>query len=238
MSGEKALDVRSRILFIYPNGEGVYGRLSSVLEKFEIIKENNPSKATEFFLHNDVDLVLLGHTKYSPCLALLDFFKSAKPSIPVIIMTDCGSERLAVTVFRHGARDYFRKPFIVKELKKSIESALKMRENQEFKNSNSICRALRYINENYTKPLRLSQVAMEAGMSLSNFERTFKREMGITFSRFVNKLRISKATKMLKGNSLSMSEIAFDSGFTNQYHFTRMFKKIMNIPPIVYRKSL
>jgi len=183
--------------------------------------------------------VLLDHTTDVPCLELLDFFKLAKPSVPVITIVDRGSEELAVTVFRHGARDYFRKPFPLRELKNSIESALGPKASQgELRNGNPIFRSLRYIDQHFTERLRVSQAARETGMSLSSFERAFKRETGVTFSRYVNKLRISKAQKMLKDNNLSMNQIAFDCGFTNQYHFTRMFKKIMRTPPKSYRRYL
>jgi transcriptional regulator GlxA family with amidase domain len=74
-------------------------------------------------------------------------------------------------------------------------------------------------------------------MSLSCFERAFKREVGITFNKYVNSLRISKARQLLHENNKSMSEIAFACGYTNQYHFTRTFKRLMNMPPRSFRKS-
>jgi len=75
-------------------------------------------------------------------------------------------------------------------------------------------------------------------MSISCFQRAFKREVGITFNKYVNSIRISKARHLLHDNHKSMSEIAFACGFTNQYHFTRTFKKLMNTPPRTFRKSL
>jgi AraC-like DNA-binding protein len=72
----------------------------------------------------------------------------------------------------------------------------------------------RYIYEHYAEKLRPSLTAWEIGMSLSGLEKAFKKENGITFPRYVNRLRISKAIKLLKGYSLPMSDIAFDCGFT------------------------
>ena len=74
-------------------------------------------------------------------------------------------------------------------------------------------------------------------MSVSCFQRAFKQEVGITFNKYVNSLRISKARRLLHENHKSMSEIAFACGYTNQYHFTRTFKKLMNTPPRSFRKS-
>jgi transcriptional regulator GlxA family with amidase domain len=75
-------------------------------------------------------------------------------------------------------------------------------------------------------------------MSVSCFARTFRREMEETFVPYVNKLRVAKAIRFLEESDLSMSEIAFECGFTNQYHFTRIFKRITRMPPRECRKYL
>jgi transcriptional regulator GlxA family with amidase domain len=75
-------------------------------------------------------------------------------------------------------------------------------------------------------------------MSVSCFSRTFRREMEETFVPYVNKLRVAKAIRHLEESNLSMSEIAFECGFTNQYHFTRVFKKLARMPPREFRRHL
>ncbi len=242
MTPSQALDEKHQILLVDPSARQYNKSLAASLKGCRIIVRTERSKSCEYFLHNEIDLVLLDHSGDNSCSELLRFFRSVKPSVPVIILTDCGSEELAVTVFRLGARDYFRKPPIMPALRKSILNALGVRESSEEeeleKPWNGLFRAVRYINERYTSQITLSEIAREAGMSISCFERTFKREMGITFTMYVNRLRISKAIKMLRDNGLSMSDIAFACGFTNQFHFTRMFKRIMKASPRVYKKSL
>ncbi|MEK6699720.1 MAG: helix-turn-helix domain-containing protein [Nitrospirota bacterium] len=101
-----------------------------------------------------------------------------------------------------------------------------------------LCRALRYIDKNYTKPrLTLTQVTKEAGMSISCFERTFKEWIGVTFKTFVNKLRVARAMEMLREGGFSMSEIAHACGFSSQFYFARVFKKITTITPREFRKA-
>jgi transcriptional regulator GlxA family with amidase domain len=97
---------------------------------------------------------------------------------------------------------------------------------------------VQYVHENYNEQITLPRIAKEAGMSISCFERTFKKYMSSTFTIYVNRLRIARATEMLRNERLSTSEIAFECGFTNQYHFNRMFNKIMKTCPRNYRKSL
>jgi len=246
MSSPNALEGKHRILLIDSDAGQYHRGLVSSLRDCSVIVESDQDKACEFFLRNDIDLVLLDHSGDDSCTELLQFFKYVKPAVPVIIVTHCGSEELAVTVFRLGAKDYFKKPLVMHELKKCIRTALGIDHVTEGLKKgkdpqspwNSIFRAIRYINENYTSRIKLSEIAKEAGKSISCFERTFKKETGITFTMYVNRLRISMAIKMLREDGLSMSDIAFACGFTNQFHFTRMFKKIMNVSPMAYKKSL
>jgi len=239
------LEGKHRILLIDSDAGRYRKGLVSSLRDCSIIVETDHEKACEFFLRNDIDLVLLDHFGDISCTELLQFFKYVKPAVPVIIVTHRGSEELAVTVFRLGAKDYFKKPLVMCELKRSIMSVLginhltgELRGKDPRSPWNSILMAIRYINENYTSRIKLSEIAKVAGKSISCFERTFKKETGITFTMYINRLRISKAIKMLREDGLSMSDIAFACGFTNQFHFTRMFKKIMNVSPMAYKKSL
>jgi AraC-like DNA-binding protein len=234
-------DSRSQyqLLLIDPDYRAYWHRLRTHLSKWQIILEPDPQKATDFFFHHNVEIVLLGHTKNFSCLRWLDFFKYVKPSIPVIVLTDAGSEEFALSVFRKDAWDYFKKPFKIEEIKMSMEAALgSKKKNGSSMKSERISRAIRYISENFPTQLRLSQIAQESAMSLSCFERTFKKEMGTTYTKFLNKFRISRAAKMLEQQELSITEIAFACGFTNPYHFTRMFNRVMAVSPRTYRKSL
>jgi len=185
--------------------------------------------------------VLLGHCGDLCCTELLRYFKAVKPSIPVFIITDNGCKSLAVTLFRDGARDYFSKSIDLSLLEGRIKEVLALKEGKErrfHQGINGFERAISYINNNYTKPLKLSGVARKAGMSISNFEKTFKLKMKMTFVTYVNRLRIHKAMNMLNNDELAMSDIAFACGFSNQYHFTRTFKKNAKVAPTVFKKSL
>ncbi len=232
-------EFHNSLLLVDPGYRAYQKTLLTAFKDWKITLKPDPREATNFFFHNEVNLVLLGHSAESPCLDLLNFFKSVKPSVPVIVLTDCGSEELVVSVFRNGASDYFRKPFPPEELKRSIETAFRTKKQiEKYPPGEGIFKAIRYIQENFATHLRLSQIARESAMSLSSFERTFKKEMGTTYSKFLNRFRISKAARMLQESNLSINEVAFACGFTNPYHFSRMFRRIMQVSPRNYRKSL
>lgn len=227
-----------KILLIDPDAEPYYEQITSTLTGCEIILSPDHYKACEFYFHNEVDLVLLDHNKRVSCFELIRFFKSLNPLIPVIVMTANGSEDLATKVFRVGARDYLKKPFAVSEFIERIKSALGIINPKINRRTNNIGRAVYCIHKYYNTKIKLPHIAREAGMSISCFERKFKEEKGVTFNKYVNELRISRAKDILREDGLSMNDVAFACGFTNQFHFTRTFKKIAQIAPMDYRKSV
>jgi YesN/AraC family two-component response regulator len=187
-------------------------------------------------------VAVISNVHEASCLNLLNFFKSVKPLVNVIIVTQNGSEDFAVAAFREGATDYFSAPFDGKDLEKRIRCLLS---SEEVKNRrmadyglDNFRDAVNYISDHYCSKIELACMANIAGMSVSCFQRAFKKRMGINFTAYVNNLRISRAKKMLENYNLSIGEIAYSNGFSNQYHFTRTFKKITNISPRLYRNSL
>lgn len=231
------------ILLVDPETNGYLSELLLSLDNFQIIVKNNHKDAFEFFIYNhfEISIVLLHHMPDFSCLDLLRYMKLVEPSIPVIVLTDHGSEEIAASIFRIGANDYLKKSSSLHELHSSIDKLLTHNNNSSYcqkANIHSLYKAIAYINNNYCRNIRLSNVSREAGMSISCFERTFKKNVGMNFSTYINKLRITKAVRMLKETNYSICEIAFACGFTNQFHFSRTFRKIMAISPRIYKKNL
>ncbi|MBI5740882.1 MAG: response regulator transcription factor [Nitrospirae bacterium] len=230
--------LRKRILIIDSFADGYHERLGSSLTGCEIIAIPDYHEAGEFFFHNGSDLILLNYDDDASCFRMLRFIRSLNPLMPVIITASNGSEDLAVKVFRHGVKDYLKKPFETAELIASIKGAFGIMTPINNRRSDNIGRAVYCIHKYYNTKIRLSSIAREAGMSVSCFEKRFKKEKGVTFKRYVNELRISRAKDILKEDGLSMNDVAFACGFTNQFHFTRMFNKIAHVTPTAFKKSL
>jgi YesN/AraC family two-component response regulator len=231
-----------KILMIDYDSSPRLKRIAESIGYCKVIPMHNQKKACDFFFNHSIDLVLLDHQPKKPCIEPLKFFKSVKPTIPVIVSTAFGSEDLAVKVFRIGARDYLKKPLTAEEFKRSLDSALGIRHifNNNHANDylNGIGKAINLIHRHYATRIDMAHAAREAGMSISSFVRVFKKETGINFTLYVNRLRIAKAVKMLKDDDISMRELAAACGFTNQFHFSRTFKKIMEHTPSEYKKSI
>lgn len=104
--------------------------------------------------------------------------------------------------------------------------------------SRRISKVCRYIEENISHKISLSDAAGLVNMSDSAFSHFFKRQTSISFITYVNNLRVAKACELLANTSLSASEICYDCGFNNKSNFIRIFTKRKNMTPIEYRNHI
>jgi len=240
LSRESALS--GRILMVDEEVDACRQALADTLPNCNFTLEACPDAARQLFLSSPFDLVILSHTQRCNCLEWLPLFKSLRPSVSVIVTTDCGCEDLAVQAFRLGAIDYFSKPFEPDELETSIRAVLEIR--KKFADSGKplpvggLQRALRYMESNFQEPMTLDRAAGEAGMSVSCFERYLKNQTGMTFTACLNSMRIARAKELLQADHAPMLQIALACGFSSQSHFNRVFRKVAGVTPGEYRKSL
>ncbi len=97
--------------------------------------------------------------------------------------------------------------------------------------------AIDYIDVNYHKSLTLHEISQHAGMSKYHFCRTFKTLTGHTVIDYINSIRIKKAKEFLEESVLSVTEISLQVGFNTISHFNTIFKRVVGIPPSIYRKK-
>jgi AraC-like DNA-binding protein len=94
-----------------------------------------------------------------------------------------------------------------------------------------------YILDNFRDDIQLGEVAKIAGMNKTSFCRYFKNKTNITFSRFLNELRIGYACKLITEDTISINEAAYISGFNSPSYFYYQFKKIKGITPKRYQSK-
>lgn len=94
-----------------------------------------------------------------------------------------------------------------------------------------------YIHKNFRKTISISEIAAVAGYSECYFMSMFKKITGYTFVEYLNIIRIENARKLLVESDMSVSEIAWQSGFNNLSYFIRLFKKKFDCSPLKYRNS-
>ncbi len=95
-----------------------------------------------------------------------------------------------------------------------------------------------YVRENYKESIPLSVIAEKVSMTEPAFCRYFKKITGKTFTQFVNECRMVQAIKLLSEQSISITQVCFESGFNNFSHFNSQFKKFTGKNPSEYRNEL
>ena len=101
----------------------------------------------------------------------------------------------------------------------------------------SLNRAIRVIETRPGEELSLRELAGSAGCSVSTLQREFRRCCGTTASGYRRAMRIRLARQLLEGSELSIKEIAGRTGYFDQAHFSRDFKKSCGASPRAWRRN-
>jgi AraC-like DNA-binding protein len=96
---------------------------------------------------------------------------------------------------------------------------------------------LRYIATNYTDPeLDLEAVAAATRTNRTKINEVLKAELGLTFTSYLNKLRVTEAARLLTEHAdAAVSEIAFAVGYANVSYFNKLFKEEYGCTPKAFR---
>ena len=99
-----------------------------------------------------------------------------------------------------------------------------------YSESDAIRRVREFIRENVAGNIKLPELAEVARLSPFHLNRAFKAQVGLPPHEFQNQLRIEKARNLI-ANKKSFAEIAFETGFSDQSHFNRFFKRYTGVTP-------
>ncbi|GAB4038837.1 chromate resistance protein ChrB domain-containing protein [Spirosoma jeollabukense] len=146
-------------------------------------------------------------------LIIYDALYSWAKHLQTVRHTQSPTERLLLEVLKSTGKR--KTPVWVKELKELIQDQ---------------------IDTNLT--LSLTELAESLAVNPAYVSRTFARYFDdLSFGEYIRKLRIEKAITLLESTTYSLAEIAYLTGFSDQSHFTRIFKKLMGQNPSEYRKN-
>ena len=98
--------------------------------------------------------------------------------------------------------------------------------------------AVDFIRVNYRRKISIRELALQAGLSVRQFDRKFKEAFEISPQQFIIKTRILAGCDGLANLGRPISEISLELGFCDQSSFTLHFRKHMGVTPMQYRKRL
>ncbi len=98
-------------------------------------------------------------------------------------------------------------------------------------------RARDLLQSHVVEGIPLDAVAAACGLSKSGFLRAFRESFGVPPHQWLLRCRVDRAAELMRDPALALSDIAVDSGFFDQSHFTRAFSQRMGLSPGAWRRA-
>ncbi|HEY5591453.1 MAG TPA: two-component regulator propeller domain-containing protein [Paludibacter sp.] len=169
--------------------------------------------------------------------------------IPVILLTAKTDIKYKIEGLEHGADAYLEKPFSVEHLEAQIQNLLENREKLRDNFINSPLTPVRSIGKNKADEVFLLEItniieasitkvdfpidelALQIGMSRSNFYRKVKGLSGLTPNDFIRLVKLKKAVKLMSDGEVRINEVCYMVGFNTPSYFAKCFYKQFHILP-------
>lgn len=97
---------------------------------------------------------------------------------------------------------------------------------------------VRFILENYSQPLNVSQLIEASGLSKAHFHKLFRESMHQTPAQYITSVRLQQAKHLLLTDSLPVSQVAEFCGYYDVAYFCYLFKKNVGLTPGEYRRGM
>lgn len=97
--------------------------------------------------------------------------------------------------------------------------------------------ALRYVEKNYSDPIRIEELAQSCSISETHFRRLFSEYISMTPIEYLHMVRVLRACEMLRSSNDSMASVAMKCGFATVSTFDRNFKQIIGVTPYQWKKD-
>ena len=102
--------------------------------------------------------------------------------------------------------------------------------------NNIICEVLIYIENNLEQDLNIDLLSNKFYINRFYLMKLFKKEIHLTIINYINHLKIYNSLNDLKNYNNSILKVALKNGFSSQEYYCEIFKKVMNITPLEYKK--
>jgi AraC family transcriptional regulator len=217
------------------------------------------SESMEFINQCQADLILLDcGADVGKGIKKLRDIKTLYSTIPVIFLADFSTEDVVLNAFKAGARDFFKKPVNLSELRETVDGILSVKKSaverrRPFKTAGphkrdplkklttshpvNLINVMRFIEDNLATPISLDDLAEKADISKYHFCRFFKKHIGMSPMKYLVSRKIAKARELLRKADIPISMAASSVGFNDMSSFTVQFKKFSGKTPIKFKLS-
>ncbi|MGM0877565.1 MAG: helix-turn-helix domain-containing protein [Bacillota bacterium] len=112
--------------------------------------------------------------------------------------------------------------------------ANRLEENKQSKQYRIVRKMIELFSNNTTIKMSSKEIASALGMNYAYLSTLFRKETGKSITQFQDELLIEEAIKLLKNETVNVSEVSHTLGFSNPFYFSRVFKKVTGVSPTTY----
>lgn len=227
---------------------------------FKVLVASNGQEALDIVKNEEVSLVL--SDVMMPVMNGFELCRLMKTDlavshIPIVLLTALSDERQRNFGISGGADEYIQKPFRINYLKikliRILEERRKLREQLQQKLEKGdysldepekvatmddlfLRRFIECIEEVYTdSSYNIEKLSDTLGLSRGHLHRKIKELTGTTPVDFLRNFRLSKAAALLRQHQLTVSEVAYQTGFSSPAYFTKCFRAVYEVTPSEYK---
>ena len=101
----------------------------------------------------------------------------------------------------------------------------------------TLYKAVQKIHQDFSETLSISELARLSGLSQSQFERRFRKVLGVSPKEYLIRVRVRSACRLLEQTNWTIARTALECGFYDHSHFSHAFRRLMGVSPSSYRRS-
>ncbi len=191
----------------------------------------------------------------------LTFCKSLKNNletshIPIVMLSAKSAAEARIDALEAGADTFIAKPFEIQELSLLLRNMMRRRniiknnlvagktpstaeDNMSIRDRSFINQLTQIVHNHLDDgALDVEFLTREAGISRTMLHVKLRKLANMSATEFINTLRLAEACKLLDGGVLTVSEVAYATGFNDPNYFSKLFKKLYRVSPSEYRQGL
>lgn len=246
---------QSTILIVEDNADLRYYISTILSDDYNIITAEHGKIGLEE-LANNQNIALIISDIMMPIMDGIEFLTNVKEhdeyrNIPVIMLTARQNVEIKLDALRIGVDDYITKPFNETELQirvnnliansqSRIESQPLISENNNISTPKITANELKWLQEieqiiieNIAQSnFMLTDIAEQVNLSYSGFKQKIKKITGLSPKKYERSIKLNRARTILKSGKVeTVSEVLYQLGFENHYHFSKIYKEEFGIMP-------
>jgi signal transduction histidine kinase/DNA-binding LacI/PurR family transcriptional regulator/CheY-like chemotaxis protein len=206
-----------------------------------VLKARNGKEALDRLQHEIVDLVLLDlQMPEMDGFEVLEAMRAMESTrkIPVIVVTGKVLSETEMERLNQGVAAVLAKGlFSIEETVDHISSALEHKRRISGEAKRLVRLAMVYLHQNYAESISRRDIAKHIGITEDHLTFCFRQELGITPILYLQRYRINQAKQLLRDSDQSITEIAFNVGFSDSGYFSRIFRRETGMSPEKFRQT-